>query len=490
VWISEHYGAHRATVGRLIREYGLVKPATGPGVAAQIDPDELYRMHNVERLPAEEIGQRLGVATATAYLWMRRYGVPRRARTRRQAAAAPPLAPWISQASLVTLWEEGWSGARIAEATGLDPDVVKRRLAAAGLLAKRPTTAAIPVGDPDDPLPKALLERLYLEQHLSPWDIAKLTGTTARQVDYRLTRYSVPRRQPGEHVLIRDLDPETLRELYRGQERSDPDIAALYQVSEGHVSSTRRHHGIESRPGAQRTSAGRTPLSKEVLERLHVKGGMTAEQIAVELGYLSPTGEPSLGRVRHALERHGLSIPHEQRVIDPRELRRLYQEERLDEAAIGERLGWRTPHGKPSVVHIRKLLVEAGVARRRADGAPNPDTADLLRLHREEHMCAEQIAEHVGWFDERGRPAALQVRRRLRRAGMPGLTVRRFPTTGQDRAVELYDEKGMTLREVAEHLGWYSASGTPQVAAVQKALRDAGVPTRPSGPQPRARKHG
>jgi hypothetical protein len=113
-WIGEHYGAHRATVGRLIREYGLVKPATGPGVAAQIDPDELYRMHNVERLPAEEIGRRLGVATATAYLWMRRYGVPRRARTLRQAASTPPPTPWIGQASLVALWEEGWTGAQAA----------------------------------------------------------------------------------------------------------------------------------------------------------------------------------------------------------------------------------------------------------------------------------------------------------------------------------------------------------------------------------------
>lgn len=82
------------------------------------------------------------------------------------------------------------------------------------------------------------------------------------------------------------------------------------------------------------------------------------------------------------------------------------------------------------------------------------------------------------------------MRRRLRRAGVPGPTVRRFPTPGQERAVELYDEKGMTLREVADYLGWYSASGTPQVAAIQKALRDTGVPTRPSGPQPRARRHG
>jgi hypothetical protein len=248
-WLGEHYGAHRATVGRLIREYGLVKPATGPGVAAQIDPDELYRLHNVERLPAEEIGRRLGVATATAYLWMRRYGVPRRARTLRQAAATPPTTLWISQTSLVALWEEGWTGARIAETAGLDPEVVKRRLAAAGILPKRPTTAAIPVGDPDDPLPKDLLERLYLQEHLSPWDIAKLTGATERQVDYRLTRYAIPRRQPGEYVLIRDLDPDTLRELYRDQERSDPDIAALYQVSEGYISSTRRPTGSSRGPG-------------------------------------------------------------------------------------------------------------------------------------------------------------------------------------------------------------------------------------------------
>ena len=78
----------------------------------------------------------------------------------------------------------------------------------------------------------------------------------------------------------------------------------------------------------------------------------------------------------------------------------------------------------------------------------------------------------------------------LRPAGVPGATVRHFPTTGQKQAVALYAERGMMLRDVTEYIDWYFTSGMPQISAVQQVLRDVGVPTRPNGPQPRARRHG
>src|ERR1051326_2701882 len=131
--IAKEHGTSAGVVHRLINEYGLAKRATGPGVAAGLDPDESYRLHNLERLTMEQIGRRLGVAPQTAWGWLRRFGVPRRAQTRRLAAAAAPEPPWVSQRALVTLWTEGFSGERIAQATGLEREVARRRLQAAGV---------------------------------------------------------------------------------------------------------------------------------------------------------------------------------------------------------------------------------------------------------------------------------------------------------------------------------------------------------------------
>lgn len=57
---------------------GLVERTTRPGVAARIDPDELYRLRCVKQVGMQELGRRLGIAPATAWGWMRQYGVPRR----------------------------------------------------------------------------------------------------------------------------------------------------------------------------------------------------------------------------------------------------------------------------------------------------------------------------------------------------------------------------------------------------------------------------
>lgn len=482
--VAQEYGTSKGVVHKLVNEYGLAKRVTGPGVAARLDPDELYRLHNVERLTMEQIGVRLGVAPATAWGWMRRFGVPRRAVTRRLAAAAPRERPWVSQSALVTLWEEGFSGDRIAQAMGLEPQEVRRRLQAAGAHGAWGQAQHQRVGGPGDPLSKKLLERLYLREGLSPWQIAQATSTTPRKVEYRLRRFGIPRRSPAERGrLLTDVTPLLLRSLYVDEQRSTGDIAALLGCSQKHVTALLHKHGVAMRPGSVRTSGGRTPLTKNVLIELHVRQGLSAGQIAVKLGYLRPTGEPSVGRIRHALERCGLNIPHRLRRVSDAELERLYVAEGLDEAQIAERLGWRTPHGKPSAGQVCGCLASAGIARRRAHGAPNPDTAEVLRLHRDEGLSAAQIAARLGWFDAGGKPAAAAVRKRLRRAGVTAQPKNPYPPCDPAQVCRLYVDGQMTLRQVAEHLGWRTGGGAPQVSAVQASLRAAGVTPRSRGPR-------
>ena len=115
-----------------------------------------------------------------------------------------------------------------------------------------------------------------------------------------------------------------------------------------------------------------------------MREGLSAGPIAAQLGYLRQTGEPSLGWIRHALHRYGINIPHRLRRISDDKLERLYITERLEVVQIAERLSWRTPLDKPSVRQIRARLAQAGIEALGRDGAPNPGTAKILRLHREE----------------------------------------------------------------------------------------------------------
>jgi transposase-like protein len=485
--IAADTGVGKDAVLALVEEYGLVERATRPGVAARIDPDELYRLRCVEQVGMEELGRRLGVASGTAWGWMRRYGVPRRAPTLRQAADAPPPMPWLSQAVLVTMWEEGRTCEQIGEAADIDPDVVRRRLEAAGVLVRRKNVEHRFVGDPADPLSRTLLERLYQQQKMSPWEIARATNTTERQVTYRLKRFGIPGHRPSERTHLDDVTPELLRTLYLDQQRSTLEIAGMLQCSSDRVNELLHEYGIEVRPGAVRTSRGRTPLSREVLEDLHIARGLSAGQIALKLGYLSPTGEPSTGQVRGALYRHGLNVPRAAREISDADLKQLYTVEHLDEAQIGERLGWRTPHGKPSVAQIRQRLMRAGIDLRHAGGAPHADTSVLLRLYRQDGLSPEQIALRLNWFDTNGYPAATAVRKCLEHAGerVPHRTRTRYPPFDPEQLRRLYVGQDMTLPQVAEHLGWRTNSGALQVDAVKAALRSAGIPTRPAGPRAR-----
>lgn len=368
--IAAEYGTTRLTVYDLAHRYGLRRKAVGPCTAAYPDPDELYRLRHVENASTEEAARQLGLASGTVWKWMRRYGIPRNPRTKRQAATTPPPAPWIDQKALITMWERGQSAQQIAETTGIEADAVRRRLEAADVLNRHAMANYQPVGEPSDPLNRELLETMYLVQRMTPHEIAKATGTTHRKVDYRLTRYGIPRRRGG-HKLLTDITPEILRELYVDQQLSSVEIADMLECSSVHVRLLMHHHGIEIRPVELRYGDGdRTPLTAQVLRELHVDQGLNTRQIAEKLNYRTPAGRPSTKRIRNALANHGINIPHSQRTVTDQNLRHLYHDEGLDEVAIADRLGWRTPSGRPSLTQVERRMDEAGIAPR--PGLPGP----------------------------------------------------------------------------------------------------------------------
>jgi hypothetical protein len=212
--------------------------------------------------------------------------------------AAGPLLP---QASLVARWRAGMVAEQLAAEVGLPPDAVRERLVTAAVL--HPRRSYFGVGSPDDPLPESLLRDWYVREGFSVAQVAALTGTTARQVRYRLSRYHLSPGRPGPVSRIRRrLTPAALTDLYVREGLTCPQIARRAQVSAETVRELLAEYGIARRPSGTRT---RPPLSPKAL-REYQRGATTLSDLAMRFGYITPAGNPSVRRLRAALADAGV----------------------------------------------------------------------------------------------------------------------------------------------------------------------------------------
>jgi hypothetical protein len=143
------------------------------------DPDLLQRWVIRDGVPPSRVGRRLGLSRAAGYSWLNRYGI---------TAAGPMLA----QRHLVDRWRDGVLTAELAAELRLPPEAVRQRLVAAAVLPA--SRSYYVVGSPDDPLPEHLLRDWFVQEGFTVAQVAALTGTTARQVRYRLNRYRLTRK--------------------------------------------------------------------------------------------------------------------------------------------------------------------------------------------------------------------------------------------------------------------------------------------------------
>jgi transposase len=163
------------------------------------------------------------------------------------------------------------------------------------------------------------------------------------------------------------------------------------------------------------------------------------------------------------------------RRVSPAELRRLYEQQRLVPAEIGERVG-------VSGRTVRAWLQRLGIPlrpqpeRRRRHLPPTP--AQLRRRYLADGWSIGQLAARYGVS-----PAT--VRRWLQDAGIP-----RRPPGGRSQApsreelYRLYQAEGLSTTQIGERYGvsqgtahnWLRAAGVP--------LRPQGQPTRASTPRP------
>ncbi len=253
------------------------------------DPDELQGWVLRDGVPPAQVGARLGLSRAAGYAWLSRYGI----------TAAGPLLP---QASLVARWRAGLVAEQLAAEVGLPPDAVRERLVAAAVL--HPRRSYFLVGSPDDPLPESLLRDWYVREGFSVAQVAALTGTTPRQVRYRLARYRLSPGRPGPVSRVRRrLTRAALTELYVRDGLTCPEIAIRAKVSTETVRELLDEYGIARRPSGTRT---RPPLPPTAL-REYEHGATTLSDLAIRFGYVTPAGNPAVRRLRAALAEAGIT---------------------------------------------------------------------------------------------------------------------------------------------------------------------------------------
>jgi DNA-directed RNA polymerase specialized sigma24 family protein len=151
------------------------------------------------------------------------------------------------------------------------------------------------------------------------------------------------------------------------------------------------------------------------------------------------------------------------------ELRRLYEQDRLTPAEIGERLG-------VSGRTIRVWLHQVGVAlrprrERRRRHLPPADT-ELRRCYHDEGLTADQLAARHG-------VSATTVKRWLHRAGIPRRAAgrgSRAPTGEELR--RLYQGEGLSTTQIAQRYGVSQSTAHRWLRAAQIPLRLAGLPVR------------
>ncbi|MBU2666865.1 hypothetical protein KOI35_25465 [Actinoplanes bogorensis] len=138
------------------------------------------------------------------------------------------------------------------------------------------------VGSDDDPLPEHLLRDWVVREGFSAGQVAALTGTTVRQVRYRLARYRLSTGRPGPVPRLRRLlTRDKLLRLYVERGLSCAQIARPVGVSAEAVRELLVAYGIKRRTGGPRRPPHRFQAT---LDRARAAQARSAELVTVARG--------------------------------------------------------------------------------------------------------------------------------------------------------------------------------------------------------------
>jgi transposase len=157
------------------------------------------------------------------------------------------------------------------------------------------------------------------------------------------------------------------------------------------------------------------------------------------------------------------------RRVSPAELRRLYEQQRLVPAEIGERFG---VSGRTVRAWLRRLGIPLRPQPERRRRRLPPSEAELRRRYAADGLTIAQLAARYG-------VAASTVRRWLGDAGIPRRLPSR-PSQAPDREelVRLYVVEGLSTTQIGERYGVRQQTALHWLRAAEVARRPRGQPTR------------
>lgn len=404
---------------------------------------------------ADKIAAELGCSSQFVRDRLREFGIPLRPR-----GAPPPAGAERPSAELLRRLyvEEGKTLAEVGPLVGYSQGGVAKLLRSYGIPTRPRTGRRL---SHDEQLSRERLAAMYQDEALSVAEIARRAGTTEDRVALRLRRYGIPLRRARTEALEAGL----LEELYRDQGLAVGDIAGRLGCPIAHVKRELRRHGIRPHRRPATLPPGLAPITRELLEELYLRRGLTLAEVAAEVG-------GSSSRVGAALRRFGIpSRPRGSRRIPglvpltPELLVDLYVVQRLGSITIARQLG-----GHPSrILHaLHRFGIPTRVEAGRGVGRPPEcDAADLRRWYVEERLSMEAIAGELGVTTHQVRLALRRNRIRRPVTGTP-------PTPAPPREVlkELYVDQGLPMAEIGRRFG--SAPRT-----VRRWLDEATIPVAP-----------
>lgn len=272
-------------------------------------------------------------------------------------------------------------------------------------------------------IPKDVLERLYVKECRSAYDVAKALGVKSNVVYSRLREYGIPIRTRRI-----DIPRDTLEQLYLEERKSAVEIAKYLGLDANVVYSRLREYGITTR-------TRRIDLPVKVLEQKYLVEKKTAAKIAKELGV-------TMSLVIYNLHRAGIPVRptnNKPRVIIPKEdLVRMYEKEKLTASDIGRKFGCH-----PSIVWRR--LKKYGIPRRNSGTISRTIITKeaLQRMYVDERKSAAVIARELGCSGN-------TVLKRLEEYGFEMRWRNLGNVVTKEDLRRLYVDEGRSMKEIAE----------------------------------------
>lgn len=242
--IGTFYGVSKFKISCWFKEYNIQLRTTSEArLKGTVKPikEVLIKMYFEEKMNANDIGEKLGVSGRQIGLWLKEYGI--QTRTISEAKLKGSVKPTKENLEKMYL-DDGMNTYEIAKVIGVANVTVSRWLKEYEIPMR--TLSEAMLKDVVRPS-KSELERMYSDEWMSAYKIGDIVGVSNVTVLIWLKEYGIPMRNNSEmHFKNRAIKPseKELRKMYLEEEMSTYEIAEKIGVADVTVGVWLKSYGI------------------------------------------------------------------------------------------------------------------------------------------------------------------------------------------------------------------------------------------------------